>query len=182
MTIHQQSWCRKKKKKIKMKPVHHFEVGYIHHKLVKLFLAVDFNNVLMSNTSPPPMHLIFSSSPEFPWSPTKINHGFTTNKTKNRGSCSHGFVTLNSSKVYKEVAIKIIFCVVIKTDFWPPFCDRWQSFYNIFNKNMWTSQPLEQLSKVFFIVKLLNLLLHDFWMLETIKLIIDMGNCLEPQL
>ncbi len=57
----------------------------------------------------------------------------------------------------------------LNLSFWPPFCYRWHSLYNLFNKkNIWTSQPLQKWTMVF-IVKLLNFLLRDFWMLETIK-------------
>ncbi len=71
--------CREKKKKRKMKPVHHFQV----HNPVKLFALLMLitcfnvsNNLNASN--------ILS---EFLCSLMKISHGFTSNKTKNHGSC-----------------------------------------------------------------------------------------------
>ncbi len=43
-------------------------------------------------------------------------------------------------------------------------------------KNIWTLQPLQKLTMVF-VVKLLNFLLRDFWMLEMIKSIRQLYYC-----
>ncbi len=61
------------------------------------------------------------------------------------------------------------FTTTIASKFWPPFWERWQPLSFLQQKNMWTSQPLTKMNHGFIVVKLLNFLLRDFWMLENIK-------------
>ncbi len=55
---------------------------------------------------------------------------------------------------------------------WPPFCYRWHSLYNFFNKKHVDITTLTKMNHGFYI-KLLNFLLCDFWMLGAF-----LGKCL----
>ncbi len=98
---HQQSGAEKRKRK-KMKPVHHFR--YIHSP-VKLFWLLSLITCFNIGNHFNDTSNILS---EFPCSLMKISHGFNTNKTKNHGSCSHGnhkltMVLFLQIIIYKEV-------------------------------------------------------------------------------